>query len=239
MADPPRFVIQQHAATSLHYDFRLEVDGVLRSWAVPKGLSTDPREKRLAVEVGDHALAHAEFEGPTGGGGAAGSATTPRGATRFPRARAVAPARAGRRGDGRAAEPLVVGTTSRRTASRARGDDDPHAGGVPLVAAGRRAGRRLVVATVQADAFCHSMVRTLVGASLAVGEGRRGTGWPAELLAAGAGLGAHVVPAHGLTLEEVGYPARRATAWAVRARADAGRRSTPARTLQRATGLLR
>ena len=65
----------------------------------------------------------------------------------------------------------------------------------------------LVVATVQADAFCHSMVRSLVGASLAVGEGRRGSGWPAELLAARRrGEGVHVVAAHGLTLEEVGYP---------------------------------
>jgi len=66
----------------------------------------------------------------------------------------------------------------------------------------------LVVATVQADAFCHSMVRTLVGASVAVGEGRRDVSWPATLLAARSRLaGAHVVPAHGLTLEEVGYPA--------------------------------
>ena len=65
----------------------------------------------------------------------------------------------------------------------------------------------LVVATVQADAFCHSMVRSLVGASLAVGEGRTGAGWPAELLALRRrDAGVHVVAARGLTLEEVGYP---------------------------------
>lgn len=93
----PQFVIQKHAASHLHFDFRLELDGVLKSWAVPKGIPTRQGDRRLAVEVEDHPLEYGRFEGniPAGSYGGGTVQLWDRGRYEIPD---PAPAKAWRRG---------------------------------------------------------------------------------------------------------------------------------------------
>ncbi|ARQ71813.1 DNA polymerase ligase N-terminal domain-containing protein [Streptomyces marincola] len=115
----PRFVVQIHDASRMHFDFRLEADGVLKSWAVPKGPSTDPQDKRLAMPTEDHPLDYRDFEGVIAEGeyGAGSVIIWDEGTYRHD-----VDAKAGRSGDGSVAEALRRGHLSfRLNGSKLRG----------------------------------------------------------------------------------------------------------------------